>query len=232
MKNIKALTLAFLLSVFGSSYALAEYGVTVGVTGSMAMIDASGTETEGNAKETTDADVSNNAGVGSIFVEYNDIAGTGLSLGIDYIPGTADVSSSVNQRTDAETSVTGTVTETSTSRVQKAQAELENHMTVYATYGANGAYVKLGYVQVDLNTTESLGTGSKYGNDTLTGISYGAGVEFDVYANTIGRVEINRIEYEDISLRSSVARAGVTANNLIEADLDVTMVSASLGYKF
>ena len=32
MKNIKALTLAFLLTLFGSSYALAEYGFTVGVT--------------------------------------------------------------------------------------------------------------------------------------------------------------------------------------------------------
>ena len=95
MKNIKALTLAFLLSVFGSSYALAEYGVTVGVTGSMAMIDASGTETEGGEK--TDGSVSNNAGVGSIFVEYNNIGGTGLSLGLDYIPGSADVSSSVNK---------------------------------------------------------------------------------------------------------------------------------------
>ncbi len=150
MKNIKALTLAFLLSVFGSSYALAEYGVTVGVTGSMAMIDASGTETEGGEK--TDGSVSNNAGVGSVFIEYNDIGGTGLSLGLDYIPGSADVSSSVNQRTDTEASVTGTATAANTSRTQKAQAELENHMTLYATYGANGAYVKLGYVQVDLNT--------------------------------------------------------------------------------
>ena len=230
MKNIKALTLAFLLSVFGSSYALAEYGVTVGVTGSMAMIDASGTETEGGEK--TDGSVSNNAGVGSVFIEYNDIGGTGLSLGLDYIPGSADVSSSVNQRTDTEASVTGTATAANTSRTQKAQAELENHMTLYATYGANGAYVKLGYVQVDLNTLETLETGSKYGNESLTGISYGAGVEFDIYTNAVGRFEINRIEYEDISLRSSVARAGVTGNNLIEADLDVTMLSASLGYKF
>ena len=230
MKNIKALTLAFLLSVFGSSYALAEYGVTVGVTGSMAMIDASGTETEGGEK--TDGSVSNNAGVGSIFVEYNDIGGTGLSLGLDYIPGSADVSSSVNQRTDTEASVTGTATAANTSRTQKAQAELENHMTLYATYGANGAYVKLGYVQVDLNTLENLGTGSKYGNDTLDGISVGAGVEFDVYNNTVGRLEINHIDYGDIELTSSVARAGVATNNKIEADLDVTMLSASLGYKF
>ena len=225
MKNIKALTLAFLLSVFGSSYALAEYGVTVGVTGSMAMIDASGTEIEGNAKERSDADASNNAGVASIFVEYNDVGGTGINLGIDLIPGAADVSSSVSSRSDSNSE--------GDSATNKAQAELENHMTFYATYGAdNGVYVKLGYVQVDLNTLEVLGTGSKYGNETLTGISYGAGVEFDVYDNTVGRFEINRIEYEDISLRSSVARTGVTNNNLIEADLDVTTLSASLGYKF
>ena len=31
MKNIKALTLAFLLTLFGSSHSLAEYGVTVGL---------------------------------------------------------------------------------------------------------------------------------------------------------------------------------------------------------
>ena len=92
MKNIKALSLAFLLTLFGSSHALAEYGVTVGLTGSMAMIDASGTETEG--AETTSDEASNNAGVGSIFVEYNDILGSGFSLGVDYIPGSADVSSS------------------------------------------------------------------------------------------------------------------------------------------
>ena len=55
----------------------------------MAMIDASGTEVEGMREKRCSA--SNNAGVGSIFVEYNDIGGTGLSIGLDYIPGAADV---------------------------------------------------------------------------------------------------------------------------------------------
>ena len=232
MKNIKALTLAFLLSLFSSSYALAEYGLTVGVTGSMAMIDASGTETEGG--ENTRGEASNNTAVGSVFVEYNNILGSGLSLGIDYIPGSADISSSTEKRMDQETSVTSTTTETTTSRTQKAQAELENHLTYYATYTAdNGVYLKAGYVQVDLNTLESLGTGSKYGNDTLDGIAVGAGVEFDVgYDNMVGRLELQHIDYGDIELKSSVARTGVATNNLIEADIDVTMLSASLGYKF
>tara|TARA_B100001778_G_scaffold174975_1_gene143977 strand:- start:227 stop:922 length:696 start_codon:yes stop_codon:yes gene_type:complete len=231
MKNIKALTLAFLLSLFGSSYALAEYGITVGVTGSMAMIDATGTETEGG--EITRGEASNETAVGSIFVEYNNIMGSGLSLGIDYIPGSADINSGTVKRMDQETSVTDTATETTTSRTQTAQAELENHMTYYATYTAdNGVYVKAGYVQVDLNTLESLGTGSKYGNDTLDGISLGAGVEFEVYDNTVGRLEIQHIDYGDIEIKSSVARSGVATNNLIDADIDVTMLSASLGYKF
>ena len=72
-------------------------------------------------------------------------------------------------------------------------------MTLYATYGKEGAYVKLGYVQVDLNTLESLGTGSKYGNETLTGFSYGAGVEFDLYTNTV----------EDLRLTESSMKTSV-----------------------
>ncbi len=230
MKNIKALTLAFLLALFGSSQSLAEYGVTVGVTGSMAMIDASGQETEGG--EISRAEVTNNTAIGSIFIEYNDILGSGFSLGVDYIPGSADLSSNTKVREDIETSVTSTATTTSTSRSQKAQAEIDNHLTYYVTYGAGGAYVKAGYIQADLNTLESLPTGSKYGNETLDGVVLGAGVEFDVYANTVGRLEFTHTDYGDIDLTSSVARTGVATNNKIEADIDVTMLSASLGYKF
>ncbi len=221
MKKIKAITLVFLLSLFGSSYALAEF--TVGITGSMAMIDASGTELEGG--ETSSGDANNTAGVGSIFVEYNNILGTALSLGIDHIPGSADVSSSVKSRADANGE--------GDSGTNKAQAEVSDHTTVYLTYGfGNGAYAKLGYVEADLNTLETLSTGSKYGNVTIDGIEAGLGVEFDVYAGSVGRFELTHIAYDDISVRSSVARESVTPNNLIEADLDVTRFSASLGYKF
>ncbi len=225
MKKIKAITLVFLLSLFGSSYALAEF--TVGLTGSMAMIDASGSETEGGEK--TSGEVNNKAGVGSIFVEYNNILGSAFSLGIDHIPGSADVSSSLKQRQDANP-LGSNEGDTATN---KAQAEISDHTTLYATYGfGNGAYVKLGYVEADLNTLETLGTGSKYGNVTVDGIEAGLGVEFDAYAGTVGRFELSHIAYDDISITSSVAREEVTKNNVIEADLDVTRLSASLGYKF
>ena len=223
MKKIKAITLVFLLALFGSSQSLAEYGFSVGITGSMAMIEASGQETEGG--EVSRGEVSNNVGVASFFVEYNDILGSGISLGVDYIPGSADVSSSISQRTDANSE--------GDSATNKAQAEIDGHTTYYATYGVgDGAYLKVGYVEADLNTLETLGTGSKYGNETVNGWELGAGVEFDAYMGSVGRLELTHIDYGDIEFRSSVARAGVATNNLIEADLDVTRLSASLGYKF
>ncbi len=229
MKNIKALTLAFLIAIFSSSYALAE--MAIGISGAIADIEAGGTETEGS--EVTNGEADNQVGVVSVFVEYPPAMLGGVTLGFDYIPGSADVSSDTKSRTDTETSVTGTTTETTTKRAQSAQAEIENHMTLYATYElAEGFYVKGGYVQVDLNTLESLATGSKYGNETINGLLIGAGFESDMADNMFVRGEVSFTDYDDVSIRSSVKRTGVTSANLIEADLDVTMFKASIGYKF
>ena len=234
MKNIKAIILASLICVFGSSYALAE-GFSVGFTGAIADIEASGSETEGKPAvvETNNAQVNNTVAVFSVFAEMNDVMGTGISLGVDYIPMSADVSNSVRKRTDVETSVTGTATTTSTSRSQSAQAELDQHVTVYATYNiAENIYVKAGYVTVDLNTLESLGTGSKYGNIEVEGYTIGLGAQADLMADMFARVEASYTDYEDIEIRSSTARTGVTNNILIDASLDVSMLKASIGYKF
>lgn len=229
MKHIRNIALTLLISVFSSSIALAEY--TMGVSGAIAYIDASGTETEGGEQNKANAD--HVTPVASIFFEANDIYMPGLSLGIDYIPMSADVSDKVRKRTDTENSVTGTAAETSTTRNQSAQAELNDHLTFYANYDLNDTiYFKLGYVNVDLDTVESLPTGSKYGNKNIDGILLGFGTEFDVGSNSVGRLEFTHTNYKDIELTSSVARTGVSQNNTIDADLDVTQIKASFGYKF
>ncbi len=231
MKNIRNIALAVLISIFSSSYALAEF--TMGVSGAIANIEASGTETEGNASEKNSKTLNHILPVGSIFVEYNDVMGTGLTLGIDYIPVTADVADGVQTRTDTELSVTGTDNHTSTTRNQKAQAELNDHLTFYAAYNMNeNFYLKAGYVTVDLETTESLDTGSKYGNTDMDGILFGAGFESEMGSNMIGRLELTHTSYEEISFKSSTARTGVTNNTVVDADIDVTQVKASIGYKF
>ena len=219
MRKIHQLIIALIMLSFTSaSYAEMKYGVS----GALTFIDASGTETEGGEKNSGDAD--NIVAIPSLFAEY--VYSDTLSVGIDYIPLSADVSDKTKKRTDTETSVTGTKNTSSTSRTQTANAELENHITLYANYNLdNGLYLKGGVAQVTLNTNESLGTGSKYGEEDIMGYVIGFGVDSGNW-----RTELTYTDYEDISLTSSVARTGVTTNNKIDADLDTVALRVSYAF--
>ena len=219
MKKIHQFIIAITMLAFSSaSYAEMKYGVS----GALTFIDASGTETEGGEKNSDDAE--NIVAIPSIFAEY--AFSDTISVGLDYIPLKADVSDKTKKRTDTETSVTGTATTTSTSRTQSAQAELENHVTLYANYYLdNGVYLKGGVANVTLNTDESLGTGSKYGNVDIMGLVLGFGVDSGNW-----RTEIAYTDYESISVSSSVARTGVTTNNKIDADLDTLALRVSYAF--
>ena len=219
MSKIHQFIAAILVLTFSSaSYAEMKYGVS----GALTFIEATGTETEGGEKNSGDAD--NVVVIPSVFAEY--AYSDTISLGVDYIPLKADVSDKTKKRTDTETSVTGTTTTTSTSRTQSAQAELKNHITLYANYNLdNGLYLKGGVAHVTLNADESLGTGSKYGEDDILGYLIGFGVESGNW-----RTELTYTDYEDISLTSSVARTGVTTNNKIDADLDTVALRVSYAF--
>ena len=218
MKKIHQIFITLVMLAFSSaSYAEMKYGVS----GALTFIDASGTETEGGEKNSDDVD--NIVVIPSVFAEY---AFGSISVGLDYIPLKADVSDKTHKRTDTETSVTGTATATTTSRTQSAQAELENHVTLYANYNMdNGYYLKGGVANVTLNTDESLGTGSKYGNVDITGYVIGFGLDSGNW-----RTEVLYTDYEDISLSSTVARTGVTTNNKIDADLDTLAFKVSYAF--
>ena len=150
-----------MLTFVGKAYAEMTFGVTAAVT----KINASGTETENGEDNTGNAD--NTTVIPSVFAEY--AFGTN-SIGLDYIPMSADVSDKTKTRTDLETSVAGTVTTTSLTRNNKAQAELKNHITLYGNMMINDTYfIKAGIAFVELQTTESLDTGASYGNEDIFG---------------------------------------------------------------
>tara|TARA_B100000963_G_scaffold225689_1_gene196862 strand:+ start:235 stop:888 length:654 start_codon:yes stop_codon:yes gene_type:complete len=214
MKKTILVIMFALLTLVGKAHAEMTYGIS----GAITKIDASGTETEGGEKNSGSAD--NTAIIPSVFAEYP-YTDT-ITLGLDYIPLRADVSSKTKSRTDVETSVTGTAATTSTSRTQTAQAELKNHLTFYANYSLGSYFVKAGVAFVELSTGESLGTGSKYGNEDIFGGVFGIGTQEGNH-----RFELVYTDYEDISLTSSVARTGVTTNNKIEADLDTIALKYS-----
>ena len=221
----KILSIIFVTLFFGAS---SQAEMSFGVSGALTQIDASGTETEGGEKTTKS--VSHATVLPSLFVEYAIM--DRVTIGLDYIPMDADVSNQTHKREDVETSVTDTATTTATKRTQTAQAELTDHITLYADVMINDAtFVKVGGVQVDLNTLESLGTGSKYGNETINGYVIGVGVKKDVDGfGKFMKVELVYTDYEDVSIKSSVARTGVTTNNLIEADLDTTAIKISYAF--
>ena len=218
MKKTITIVLISMLTLFGKAYAEVSFGVSAALT----KIDASGTETEGGEKTNGGAD--NTVVIPSLFVEY--AYSDTIAVGLDYIPMSADVSNKTKSRNDTETSVSGTAASTSTARTNKAQAELENHLTLYANYMLDDTYfVKAGLAFVELNTGESLGTGSKYGNEDIFGGVFGIGAMSDNH-----RFELIYTDYEDISLTSSVARTGVTTNNKIDADLDTLAFKYSYAF--
>ena len=200
-----------------------------GVTAAIVALEADGTETETGSQtaETTNASVSNTIPLGEIFTE---LQGEKFTFGVSLIPITHDVSDNVKTRTDTETSVTGTTTTTSTSRTQNAQAEIENHLTYYVEYKPRDSmYFKLGYLDADLNTTESLATGSSYGNASLNGILYGVGFQKDLNRG-FAKFEVTFSDYDTINLTDSTGRTGVSTNNKISANLDATQIRLSYGF--
>ena len=214
-KMILALFAAFSLVFSGGAMAETNFGVSAQIVS----LEASGTETEGG--ETNSRDVKHIFPVGSVFAEME---GERFTVGLDWIPFDADVSSKTHKRTDTETSVTGTAAATSTSRTQTAQAQIQNHLTLYGemTIGDTPYYAKAGYIHVTVDAQESLGTGSKYGSADINGVLIGAGVRTGNL-----KYEVTYTDYDDVSLTSSVARTGVSTNNKVTADLDATAFKIS-----
>ena len=87
-------------------------------------------------------------------------------------------------------------------------------------------------VQVTVNTQESLGTGSAYGNIDLDGTLLGVGLKGDWGDNLFYKLEGTYTDYDTLNLTSTQARTGVSTNNKIKADLDVTQIKLGLGMKF
>jgi hypothetical protein len=201
-----------------------------GVTGGLAFVSASGTEKDkdGTADTSTrDATASNFAGVGSVFAEYTFDGMGGMSLGIDWIPMSADVNSKKITRTDATANATEA---TQDDGDRSAQAEIENVITYYAELplGGTGFYAKAGYVTMDVNTTETALNSRVYGNTSVDGVSYGVGVKQDIGDNAYYKVEGLITEFDTLTLKDNVATKG----NQISADLDVAKLSVALGFKF
>ncbi len=218
MNNSLKIVAVGVLSMFVTSAAIA--GGAIGITVGPASVDASGNEQLKTTASKTTHSTESDAVIASIFAEAtND--DFGITIGIDYIPYSAEAGSGSNTGDDdIETSGTNTVT-----------VDFENHVTLYVekTLGDGGLYIKGGLSQVTLGTNDSLSTGAKYGDEDMTGYVLGVGVKRDIADGLFFKIAGERTTYDGATFKSTGSDAVTTVH--LET-LDVNQLKLSVGKRF
>ena len=109
------------------------------------------------------------------------------------------------------------------------KVEFEDLITVYALlHATENVYLKVGYMEVDVNTDESLGTGGSYGNTSLDGYTLGVGYTQDLDNGAFFRVEGNYMEIDGTELTNTN-----DSNKKVKADgITGASVGISVGKTF
>jgi len=74
--------------------------------------------------------------------------------------------------------------------------------------------------QVDVVTNETLGTGSKYGNASLDGITYGVGYDRAFGSGMFFRIEGNVMQFDSHTFTSSKGPDGTAAKTFNKVSVD------------
>ena len=212
-----------LLSVFSAVAMLialpAKAEFNYGVSLILGIAETDGSETEktvsGVTSEVNKKSVNEKFVGGSIFAEYQ--MDNGFVFGLDYIP--LDIELGSGKRTDSSSDHGGadsaTDVETGT---RKAEANIENLITIYTHIPIGPVYGVLGYHDADITTSETL-PNSTYGDASVNGIQYGIGAKGERV-----RAELVYSDFDSISLTSSAN------TNKISADADALALKISYSF--
>ena len=224
MKKLKITLISILASAVMtvSSYSM---DFKIGLSAGFAALEASGTETLKDSSVVTSHTEQANAIIPSIFVEV--AMDNGFGIGLDSVTGSADLAGSAHTRTnvaDAASDDAGT---------QSAQAEVTSIRTAYLIKQfQNGFLIKVGRASADVNTLETLATGSTYGNTSVDGSHFGIGYQVIGDTGIFFRASVENTNFDTITLTSGVADAVTATTNSIEADVDVQAAKFSIGKSF
>ena len=207
-------------------------------------VSANGMAAYANAKETlkdsgreTNEEAILATSYASAFLEISSDAAMGLGFGISYAPEVADLEKetrTIQSCSDHLDHLGCTTDSTNDSGDQVIDGKIEDLVSIYLTLpvGDTGAYVKAGYMQATLNTTENLTTGSKYSNVDLSGTHFGGGYEGSLGDMAFWRAEGSMQMWEDVRADGSESGAASGTKNSITAELGSVTGSLSVGMKF
>ena len=219
---MKKILLGIATFLFLSANAFA--GVNIGISGAFTMLETDGTETTKSSSEKNSKSIEENVVVPSLFVEFQN--SMGIAVGIDFVPGEAELGSGTGSDDDFETS-----------GANKASAELTSHNTIYALIpvGGTGVYVKGGVAMATVDTTETLATGTTYGNEDVDGLMFGVGFQRSGDNGLFFRAEGTYTDYDDVKFNGSFggnASGDDAVRNVVDADIDALALRISLGKSF
>jgi len=196
----------------------------IGIAAGFTSVSADGTETlkDSAAKHTTEAE--ENTIIPSLFAEL--AMDNGFGLGIEHVPGAADINSSARSKTNDKLG-------TNDSGTNKASAEIDGLLSVYLIKSFDsGFFVKAGQSSTTVNTKEVLDTGSKYKNADIDGTLLGLGFHKASDTGLFFRVSGEYTDYDDIKLTSQTADAVSGTTNKITASVDTVAFKLSVGKAF
>jgi len=237
MKKINTILAAVsaLLMLSVTSANSLEFKAGVSANGMAAYANAKETLKDSNHVSSTEAILATS--FASAFVEISSDEAMGLGIGISYAPEVVDLPKETRgiQNHDGETLTPGsTVSGVNDTGNQIIDGKVQDLASIYLTLpvGDTGAYVKAGWMQATLITSENLATGSKYEDIDLTGTQIGGGYEGSLGDMAFWRAESTMQMWEDISASGSEAGATTGGKNKITAELGSITGSLSVGMKF
>ena len=226
---MKKTLIGLIIAMFSFGSASADAGVNIGISGQGALFAATATETDVGPNATEKNQESELLGLAyaSIFIEKE--LGP-VFIGIDYVPSEIETEEASSTRNDcgAASQDAGCPSGVFTVQTNKVKVEFSDFVTAYAgvTIGET-FYAKAGVITVDLETKESLGTGSEYGNTSMDGIMVGIGGQTTLDNGMFIRAEANFMEFDPVSLTSDT-----TVNKITLDELNGVSGKVSIGTSF
>ena len=223
---MKKIITGLFMAMFSFGLASADAGVNIGISATGALFGATATEHDAGPNVTeknTETEIMG-ATYASIFVEKE--LGQ-FFIGAEYVPSDLETEEATSLRNDCsgtQTCNTGAFTQV-TNTVKVTFSDLT---TAYVgLILGEHFYAKAGIMKVDLETNETLGTGSTYGNTSMDGNMVGVGGQADMDNGMFIRGEATYMNFDSVELTSS------TGVNKIKVDsLDGMGAKISIGRTF
>ena len=232
MKKLTSILMAMTLSAFSVN---AEV-ISVGITGNLGILDASGKETFNSKTKTRSEEMF--MGYASGFAELHIPMPVGpgkFRVGASYVPYALESEATSSSRAEGEShdDQGDGVINPKAAFTQKVQVDIQEITSMYLSYHVNSFFVKAGITEATLKTNEVLGSGSAYGDASLEGSFLALGFDKPFTTGKFDgmfiRGEVSLSEFDDIKLTNT----GSANSNVIDiSDLDGTNVAFSIGKSF